>query len=201
MICKECNTETNGNICQNCGYKNVSPNKRLIFIAVMSALVIVIISLVFLFVKIEENKNIKICVSEGKAFSELIDNSKRNMNIIGKLYSASTKLNYGYSWNEEYFTNYVTGLNSSEISKEKTNRLNIKAQYETIKNVEYGNDEIKEIQKQADNLYNSYENMYDLLINQNFTYKNYESKYMQIKREFDMALELYNEVLEELNNK
>ena len=42
--------------------------------------------------------------------------------------------------------------------------------------------------------------MYDLLIEQNFTYKNYESKYTQIENNFEMALELYNNTLEEMNN-
>ena len=200
MICKECKTETNGTICQNCGYKNTSKKKKIIITTVASVLsVAFIISLIFMFVKIKENKNIEICVSEGQLFSELMDNSKSNMNIIGMFHSSSTKLNYGYSWDEEYFTNYVTELNSAEISEEKTNRLNIITQYKSIKDIENTNDEIKKFQKQVDNLYNAYEDMYDLLIEQNFTYKNFESKYTQMKNEFDMALELYNDVLEKLN--
>lgn len=75
---------------------------------------------------------------------------------------------------------------------------NIKNQYESIKSIEYNNDDIKNFQKQSERLYNAYEDMYDLLIEQNFTYKNFETKYSQAQKEFSMALELYNSVLEEL---
>lgn len=201
MICKECKAEVNGKICQNCGYEIISKKKKIIIFCIISVLLVAIaISSVFVFMNIKESKTIKICVSEGRVFSELIDISKRNMNIIGMFYSASTKLNYGYSWDEEYFTNYVTGLNSAEISEERTNRLNIKTQYESIKGIESNNDKIREFQKQVDVLYNIYDDMYDLLIEQNFTYKNYESKYTQLKNEFDMALALYNNILEELDD-
>lgn len=200
MICKECKAEINGNICDNCGYKNTSPKKKAIALTAIAVLLIaVIISLTLIFVKESENRKIEICVTKGQAFSELINNSKRNMENIGMFYSASTKMNYGYSWNEEYFTNYVTDLNSDWISKEKANMLNIKSQYESIEEIKYNNDDIKNFQKQSENLYNAYEDMYDLLIEQNFTYKNFETKYSQYKNEFNMALELYNSVLEELN--
>lgn len=200
MICKECKAEINGNICDNCGYKNISPKKKVIALTAIAVLLIaVIISLTLIFVKESENRKIEICVTKGQAFSELINNSKRNMENIGMFYSASTKMNYGYSWNEEYFTNYVTDLNSDWISKEKANMLNIKSQYESIEEIKYNNDDIKNFQKQSENLYNAYEDMYDLLIEQNFTYKNFETKYSQYKNEFNMALELYNSVLEELN--
>ena len=201
MICKECNAEISGNICQNCGYKNTSKNKKIFIISVTAVVVIAfVVSLSFIFAKTNENKNIKVCVAEAQAFSEMITKTKSNFNIIGTLYSSSTKTNHGYSWDEEYFTNYVTGLCSSEISKEKTNMQDIKSQYESIKDIEYSNDKIKELKKQTDNLYTAYEDMYELLIEQNFTHKNYESKYAQAKNDFDMALELYNNVLEEMNN-
>ena len=200
MTCKECNAEISGNICQNCGYKNISKNKRIVIISIIAVVAIaLIITLSFAFTKTNENKNIKLCVAEAQAFSEMITKSKSNFNIIGTLYSSSTKTNHGYSWDEEYFTNYVTGLCLSEISKEKTSMQDIKIQYESIKDIEYSNDKIKEIKKQTENLYNAYEDMYDLLIEQNFTYKNYESKYTQAKNDFDMALELYNNTLEEMN--
>ena len=200
MICKECNAEISGNICQNCGYKNTTKKKKSFVIAIIAVVVIaLIVSLSFIFAKINENKNIKVCVTEAQAFSEMITKSKSNFNIIGPLYSSSTKTNHGYSWDEEYFTNYVTVLCSSEISKEKTNMQDIKSQYESIKDIEYSNDKIKELKKQTDSLYNAYEDMYDLLIEQNFTYNNYENKYTQAKKDFDMALELYNNTLEEMN--
>lgn len=200
MICKECNAEISGNICQNCGYKNTSKKKKILISSIIAVVVIVlIVSLSFVLAKSNENKNIKLCVAEAQAFSEMITKSKSNFNIIGPLYSSSTKTNHGYSWDEEYFTNYVTGLCSSEISKEKTNMQDIKTQYESIRDIEYSNDKIKELKKQTENLYNAYEDMYDLLIEQNFTYKNYESKYTQTKNDFDMALELYNTTLEEMN--
>lgn len=200
MICKECNAEISGNICQNCGYKNTSKKKKILISSIIAVIVIVlIVSLSFVLAKSNENKNIKLCVAEAQAFSEMITKSKSNFNIIGPLYSSSTKTNHGYSWDEEYFTNYVTGLCSSEISKEKTNMQDIKTQYESIRDIEYSNDKIKELKKQTENLYNAYEDMYDLLIEQNFTYKNYESKYTQAKNDFDMALELYNTTLEEMN--
>ena len=197
MICKECNAEISGNICQNCGYKNTIKKKKSFVIAIIAVFVIaLIVSLSFIFAKINENKNIKVCVTEAQAFSEMINKSKSNFNIIGPLYSSSTKTNHGYSWDEEYFTNYVTVLCSSEISKEKTNMQDIKSQYECIKDIEYSNDKIKELKKQTESLYNAYEDMYDLLIEQNFTYNNYENKYTQAKKDFDMALELYNNTLE-----
>lgn len=200
MICKECKSEISGNVCQNCGYKNISKNKKIVFISIIAVVTIALItSLSFIFTKTNENKNIKVCVAEAQAFSEMITKSKSNFNIIGTLYSSSTKTNHGYSWDEEYFTNYVTGLCLSEISKEKTNMQDIKIQYESIKDIEYSNEKIKELKKQTDNLYNAYEDMYDLLIEQNFTHKNYESKYTQVKNDFDMALELYNNTLEEMN--
>ena len=200
MICKECNAEISGNICQNCGYKNTTKKKKSFVIAIIAVVVIaLIVSLSFIFAKINENKNIKVCVTEAQAFSEMITKSKSNFNIIGPLYSSSTKTNHGYSWDEEYFTNYVTVLCSSEISKEKTNMQDIKSQYESIKDIEYSNDKIKELKKQTESLYNAYEDMYDLLIEQNFTYNNYENKYTQAKKDFDMALELYNNTLEEMN--
>ena len=122
MICKECKSEISGNICQNCGYKNTNKNKRIFVISIMAVVVIVlIVSLSFIFAKTNENKNIKVCIVEAQAFSEIITESKSNLNIIGMFYSSSTKINHGYSWDEEYFTNYVTELFSSEISKEKTN--------------------------------------------------------------------------------
>lgn len=201
MTCKECNAEISGNVCQNCGYKNTSKNKKIFLISVIAVVVIAfIVSLSFIFANINENKNIKLCVAEAQTFSEMITKSKSNFNIIGTLYSSSTKTNHGYSWDEEYFTNYVTGLCLSEISKEKTNMQDIKIQYENIKDIEYSSEKIKELKKQTDTLYNAYEDMYDLLIEQNFTYKNYESKYTQAKNDFDMALELYNNTLEEMNN-
>lgn len=200
MICKECNAEIRENVCQNCGYKNTSKSKKSFIISIIVIVIAFIISLAFIFDNANENKNIKLCVAEAQAFSEIITKSKSNFNIIGTLYSSSTKTNYGYSWDEEYFTNYVTGLCSSEISKEKTNMQDIKIQYESIKDIEYSNEKIKKLKKQTDALYNAYEDMYDLLIEQNFTYKNYESKYAQVKNDFEMALELYNNTLKEINN-
>lgn len=200
MICKECQAEINGVVCQNCGYKNKSKSKKYIITAIITVVLITVIAFsIFLVVRANENKIKKICVSEGQAFCELVNKSQSNMYGIGVLYSASTKINHGYGWDEEYFTNYATQLNSTDISEEKTNRVNIETQFEIIQSIESDSDEIKNFQKQTENLYNAYENMYDLLIEQNFTYKNFETKYSQIKNELDMALELYNSVLEELN--
>lgn len=113
MICKECKTEISGRVCDNCGYINTSPKKRIVTLSIIVVLLItVIISLVCIFVKMSENRKIEICLTEGQAFSELINKSKSNLENIGLFYSASTKMNYGYSWDEEYFTNYVTNLNS-----------------------------------------------------------------------------------------
>lgn len=200
MICKECQAEINGVVCQNCGYKNTSKNKKYIITAIITVVLITFIAFsVFLAMKANENKVIKICVSEGQVFCELINNSQKNMDVIGVLYSASTKINHGYGWDEEYFTDYATQLNSKDISEEKTNKLNIEAQYELIKSIESDSDTIRNFQKQTENLYNTYEDMYDLLIEQNFTYKNFETRYSQILNEFEMAIEAYNEALEDLN--
>lgn len=199
MICKECKAEISENICPNCGYKNISKNKRIFKTSVVFIILIFfVILLAMMLAKINENRKIEICISEGKIFSEQMTVSKENMDIIGMFYSSSTKMNYGYSWDEEFFTNYVTSLNSTEISEEKTNKLDITSQYESIKEIECKNDEIENFQKQADNLYSAYEDLYDLLIEQNFTYKNFEIKYTQISDEFTMALELYNSTLEKL---
>lgn len=202
MICKECNAEISGDICPNCGYKNTSKSKKVILGLTIAIIVVAIIVASFIvFSKTNDAKNITLFVTEGQAFSKMISNSKSNLTGIGTLYLYSTKQNTGYGWDEEYFTNYVTGLCASDISEEKTNMLNIKTQYESIKEIEYSNDKIKELKKQTDNLYNAYEDMYDLLIEQNFTYKNFESKYIQMNNELEMALELYNSILEELDGK
>ena len=80
MICKECQAEINGVVCQNCGYKNTSKNKKYIITAIITVVIITVIAFsIFLVVRANENKNIKICVSEGQAFCELIKNSQKNI--------------------------------------------------------------------------------------------------------------------------
>jgi len=80
MTCKECNAEISGNICQNCGYKNISKNKKIVIISIIAVVAIaLIISLSFIFTKANENKNIKVCVAEAQAFSEMITKSNRTL--------------------------------------------------------------------------------------------------------------------------
>ena len=204
MICKECKAEISTNVCPCCGYKNTSKKKKtIILISILTIVIVAVASAFFVLYninkKMDVKKRIDACVENGENLVELLNASKNNMEIIGMFYSSSTKMNYGYSWDEEYFTNYVTDLNSTEISKEKTNRTNIKVQYEKIKGLEYDSEWGDDFKKQTDNLYNAYEDMYDLLIEQNFTYKNFETKYTQNLNELNMALELYNDVIKELN--
>lgn len=200
MICRECKVEINGYVCENCGYKNINKNKKIIIILIIALIAIAFVTSMCLIInRFNNNRNLKLCTAEGKTFSDMLSESQFNINIIGALYSSSTKTDHGYFWDEEYFTNYVTGLCSSEISKEKNNMLNIAEQYEVINNIECSSDKIKEFQKQTVNLYNAYEDMYELIIEQNFTCQNYESKYIQTKNDFDMALELYDSTLKKMS--
>ena len=104
MICKECNSEINSNICPNCGYKN---KRQKVLIFTLSSVIIVILIIASIFILIENNNNnhIKSCVAEGHTFSNMIADSKRNFDTIGLLYSSTTKMNYGYSWDEAISTN------------------------------------------------------------------------------------------------
>lgn len=127
---------------------------------------------------------------------DAINASKANFNIMSTMYSASTEMNTGLL-GPSFFTSYVEGLCSGELSEEKNRKREIDKLYDSWKELECNEEEIKELRNVIDNYYFSYSDRYSLLVEGDFSIYTFDSEEKASSSDFSSK---YSEAQNEIDN-
>lgn len=160
-----------------------SNHKKLTFIGI-SVFIILAVIITFYISYYNQQKKIEIYKTDGKDFCTLLDNASHDFNIIGQMFKSSTKLKVNEFYNQQYFTDAVAGMcgpemNNSKQAKEKIDTLYKKMSGESV------DKNLSEIKASLDKAYDSYLDLYDLLVSQGFHYASFELDYEKINKEFN----------------
>lgn len=227
MKCLNCGEENEGNakFCFKCGHevieKELPKKNRKKVIAFLCGAVILVMIVVAIFVhqivtqnrlererieaeiesKIEAEKarkeKIALYISDCKELFDLMEGSSENFEMLGVMYDTSTNLKETGFLSRDYFNMYVADLCSEEIEQEKETKERIDETYKKITNSTC-EEEIIELQQNIVNLYNDYESIYDLLINQSFSNINFTSLYTTEKENYEESIKAVERMLRDL---
>lgn len=103
-----------------------------------------------------------------------INKAETNFNLMSAMYSTSTEMSGGLL-DSAFYTSYVKGLCSSEITEEKSRKKEVDEIYYDWKNLDCNEDEIEELKNAIEDYYNAYLNRYNLLVETDFSVYSFAS--------------------------
>ena len=115
---------------------------------------------------------------------DAINGAKSNFNLMSTMYSTSTELNTGLL-GPSFFTSYIEGLCSSELTAEKSRKREVDSLYSEFSNLKCNEEEISELKKVMDNYYYAYEDRYELLVEGDFSVYSFSSEDKASSSDFD----------------
>lgn len=207
QMCPKCGEKLkeNAKFCDKCGY-NLSKKKRKAVLPIIIVLAIILGvgvsgTAYYMHQKAEKEKYeaeleakreaerkrqdlIHTYQSKAIELYAAINGAKKNFDVLSTMFSTSTEMNAGF-FGPSYFTSYVEGLCSSEITTEKSRKREIDDIFEELGKVECDEEEIQELKSTIEDYYYAYCDRYDLLVNINFTVSNFSSKENTDKTNFN----------------
>lgn len=216
--CPKCgeSMESEAHFCVKCGY-GVNEKKKSHFGLIVAIVVVLVVCVVggtgfYMYQKAkreayeayqsqlaaERQRQAEIHAYQKKSIelSDAINAAKSNFNLMSTMYSTSTEMNTGL-FGPSFFTSYVQGLCSSELSEEKSRKKEIDALYDELNELNCSEEEVVELKKVIDDYYNSYEDRYKLLVEGNFSVYTFSSEEKASSSDFETK---YKCVQEEINN-
>ncbi|MCC8023706.1 MAG: zinc ribbon domain-containing protein [Clostridium sp.] len=213
--CSRCGAvmEKDAKYCLKCGYSTLTrKNKLPIIIAIIVVLGIGISGTTFYLnqkakqeayeaeLKAERERQELIHSYQSKAIElfDAINGAKTNFNLLSTMFATSTELNTGLL-GPSFFTSYVEGLCSSELSAEKTRKRTIDELHESLKKIQCNETEVENLKGVVEDYYFSYSDRYDLLVNINFTVSNFSSKEKFSVSDFNAKYQDAQEIIKEID--
>lgn len=219
-FCPKCGSELgdDSNFCNKCGYDfsgkpKTAKKKPVVLIAIVVMIIVGCVAggtVYYLHQKAvkeayeaeqeAERQRQELIASYQKKAVEVrnaIQGAKPNFNMMDTMFATSTSLNDGLL-GPSFYTSYVEGLCSNEMTEEKNRKRDIDRLYAELDKIECEEDEIKELKVAIEDFYYSYCERYDLLIEMNFSTSNFESKNQTSSSDFSAKEKSVNEIISQI---
>lgn len=218
-VCSKCGAtlDDEAEFCHNCGYnvktgRKVS-NKKKIWIPILIAISILVIGGGTAFIIYRKNaaaeaarqaelarqaEIIEYCLKCESLLNQ-INESSSNFEVLNTMFSTSVDLETSWLMSTDDYINYSVSLCTSEISEERTRKVNIDGIYKEIQELGCDEPEIQELKDCVNSTYSSYVSLYNVLVLQQFAASSYKSTYSALSSGLSEAKKGYNATLDSLD--
>ena len=202
--CPKCGTESDDSarFCLKCGYefeKKAKSNKKtvLIIIAIMIVIALGCSGTVYYMHEKAEQEAIRdaerqrqelITSYQLKAIelNDAIQEADSNFELLSVMFDSSTGIHTGLL-GPSFFTSYVEGMCSEEISEEKARKRDVDKIFGELNDIECTEPEIEKLSAAIEDYYYAYVERYELLVEMDFTTDNFGSKDSTSKKNYSEA--------------